>query len=111
MTIRLIYSEQYRKPCVVALPTDAADDVITACHAGGAVNYGCDICDGAHAETYVRESTAVNGQMYHVRRDGSSDHEAPCYPELHEYIVQLRDDVGPELWTEAALRRSLGRRI
>jgi hypothetical protein len=24
-----------------------------------------------------------------------------------EYVVQLRDDVGPELWTEESLRRSL----
>ena len=31
------------------------------------------------------------------------------YVEGVEYCVQLRDDVGPELWTEDSLRRSVGK--
>ena len=72
MTIRLIYSQQYRKSCVVISLTDVADDVIAACRANGAV--------------WV-----------------DWDHDS--------FVIQLRDDVGPELWTEAALRRSLGKGI
>ena len=72
--MRTIYSQQYRKPCVVASPTDAADAVLAACRAGGA-------------------------HVLHGNSQIGYDDE--------ELVVQLRDDVGPELWTEAALRRSL----
>ncbi len=29
------------------------------------------------------------------------------YGDGEEFCVQLRDDIGPELWTESSLRRSL----
>lgn len=32
-------------------------------------------------------------------------------PDGPEYVVELRADVGPELWTESALRRSVGKKL
>lgn len=87
MTTHLIWSEQYRKPCVAPSPTDTADSVIAACRASGAVRF------------YRDESVTVDGQSVD---DGGA---------LEEFVIQLRDDVGPELWTEAALRRSLGKEV
>ena len=100
MIICLIYSQQYRKPCVVASPTDAADDVIAACRAGGAVGTRlmyCSTCEKAHEASAACPICGLSGS------------NLQCDEE--EFVVQLRDDVGPELWTEAALRRSLGKGI
>lgn len=37
------------------------------------------------------------------------DAEAILHNDGVEYVVELRPDVGPELWTEDALRRSVGK--
>lgn len=62
-------SEQYGKPCVVALQNESADMIIK----------------------YARKI----GAIYH--EDGPDDE---CF------VVWLRKEIGPELWTEQSLRGS-----